>query len=159
MPFDPNIVQFLVLLSSSSMVLHVSEMAITLLIVSMTSQEIIFGEFQDDSEEHEQFGYDLVVDELPEFFDLRPIIFDKFRVRTLILWDEFGDVVNLSVVEVAWRDLTDTAGFVAVISSVFEVGAVLQFLFGGEIEELFAYGELMVYFFLGQTEVGNIKET
>ena len=41
---------------------------------------------------------------------------------------------------------------------MFEVGAVLQFLFGGEGEEVFADGELAVDLVLGEAEVGDVAE-
>jgi hypothetical protein len=38
-------------------------------------------------------------------------------MRSLVLGDEFGDVVYFRVVEVAGDDFSDSKGFVAVISS------------------------------------------
>ena len=39
---------------------------------------------------------------------------------------------------------------------MFEVGAVLQFFFRGEGEEVFADGELAVDLVLGEAEVGDV---
>ena len=41
---------------------------------------------------------------------------------------------------------------------MFEVGAVLQFFFRGEGEEVFADGELAVDLVLGEAEVGDVAE-
>jgi hypothetical protein len=54
-----------------------------------------------------------------ELFDLLPVLFDKSWMRSLELRNEFGDVVNFCVVEVAGDDFSDPERFVAVVSANF----------------------------------------
>lgn len=100
-----------------------------------------------------------MVDESTELLDLGQVVLDENRMRPLVLSDEFRDVVDLSVVEVAWNNLADTSGFVAIVASILQIRSVLQFFFRGKVEKLFADGELVVYFFLGQAEIGYVEET
>lgn len=103
-------------------------MAIAFLSISVSVQEVIFWEFEDDGEEDEEFRDDGVVDEFPEFLDLWPVLEDEIWVGSTVGRDKFGDVVDFCVVEVARDDLTDASRFVAIVAAVLEVGSILQLL-------------------------------
>lgn len=158
MALDPNIVQFCVDLRAATMILHISEMTITLLRVTMVLQEEILGQLKHDGKKHEQFPHDLIVDVLGEILDLIPMLPDQLGMAPFTLGDEFGDVVDLRVVFDAVLDLSETERFVAVVATMLEVGTVLELLLGRQVKNLLAEAELSVDLFLAEAEVGNIKE-
>lgn len=128
MAFDPHIVQCRVDLGAAAMILHISEMAITLFRITMVLQEVIFRQLKHDGEKHEQFPHDLIVDVLGEILDLIPMLPDQLGMAPFTLGDEFGDVVDLRVVFDAVLDLPETERFVAVVAAILEVGTVLELL-------------------------------
>jgi hypothetical protein len=86
------------------------------------------------------------------------VLVDDSRVRALEFRDEFEAVVHFDVVAETREELDGAARSVAVVVACFEVGAVLELLRDREIEELFADGELSVYFGLGEAEVRDVEE-
>lgn len=90
--------------------------------------------------------------------DLVPVLLDELRLRPLVRRDELGDIEDFSVVEDAWTDFAQAQRFVAFVTAILEVGAVLQFLLSGELEDLFANGKLSVYLLLGEAEVDDVEE-
>lgn len=99
-----------------------------------------------------------MVDEFPKFFDGGPVLKNEVGVGTLVERNNLGDVVNFCVVKMAGDNFTDSAWFVAVITSVLQVGSVFQLLFRGEIEKFFSDGELIINFLLCEAEVDYVEE-
>lgn len=66
---------------------------------------MIFWEFENDGEEDEKLLDDIVVDVAGEVFDLRAVVVDNIWMGAIECRDEFGDVVDLSVIEDARLDL------------------------------------------------------
>ena len=91
-----------------------------------------------------------------EGLDFLAVVLDDGRMIACELRGEFEDVVHFDVVAEAWEDFDGAQRPVAGVVAVFEVGAVLQFLFGGEGEEVFADGKLAVDLVLGEAEVGDV---
>jgi hypothetical protein len=96
-----------------------------------------------------------------ELLDLVPVLLDDGRVLAFrVLCREFGDVVDLRVISDASAsfDLPRTEGLVAVVTPVFEVGAIFDLLVGWKIKDLLAQAELTVDWVLGQAEIGDVEE-
>jgi hypothetical protein len=140
------------------MILHVSKMAVGFLLIAVMLQEVIFRQLEHDSEQRQQFSYNLIVDMLREDFDLVPVLPNHFRLRPLVCRDKFRDIKDFSIVEDSWPNFSESERFVAVVAAVLEVGAVFEFFGGGELEDLLADGELAVDLFLGEAEVDDVEE-
>ena len=137
-------------------------MAITLsLLIPMHLQEIILRQFQHERKQHEQLPHDLEMNVLRKMFDLITVVVYDGRVRVLrgVGGCELRDVVDLRVVLDVVFDCPDAARLVAVVAAMFEVGAVLDLFFRGEVEDLLAQAKLAVNLVLGETEVGDVEET
>jgi hypothetical protein len=100
-------------------------MTITLLPIPMSVQEIILWQLQDDSKQNKELGYDFMVDMASEFLDLGIMGKYEIGVGSRVGGDEFGNVVDFCVVEMARDDLANTQRLVAVVAAVFKVGTVL----------------------------------
>lgn len=159
MSFDPDVVQFGILLGRPTVILHVPEMAITLLVVPVVLEEEILGQFEDDGEEDEQLADDLEMDVSREAFDLGPVSRDDGRVVARVPSGEFGNVVDLRVVADAGLDLAGPQRLVAVVPAVLEVGPVLEFLVHGEFKDLLAQTELSIDLVLAQAKIGDVEES
>lgn len=108
MAFDPDIFNRFVDLWRPSVVLHVAKMAVTSFGIAMSLQEKSFRQFQDDGEEYQESGHYLFMNILSEFRYLGPILLDHGWMWTLVLRDEFGNVVYFRVVEVAFPELSSS---------------------------------------------------
>jgi hypothetical protein len=60
------------------MVLHVSQMAVALLIISVLAQEEVFRQLKEDGEKNQQFTNDLVVDVACKQFDCVAVRIEDF---------------------------------------------------------------------------------
>jgi hypothetical protein len=85
-------------------VLHISQMAVALLTVPVSLEEVVFRKLQDDGEQHEQLRYDVVVDVPGELLDFRSVLVDDIWVGPLESWDELGNIVDLGIVKNTWTD-------------------------------------------------------
>jgi len=162
MAFDPHIVEFLVHVRRSTMILHIPEMAITLrLLIPMNLQEVILWQLQHKRKQHKQLIHNLEMDMLCKGLNLPPVILYQFRMTVFlrILRCELRNVIDLGVIFHAVSDFADAEWFISVVAAVLEVGAVFDFLGGGEVEDLFAQSELAVDFGLGEAEVCDVEET
>ena len=68
------------------------------------------------------------MDGLAEFRAFVPMLLDHIGLRSLVQSIEFWDVEDLSVVEDSRADLTEAKRLVAIITTVLEIGSVLQLL-------------------------------
>lgn len=65
------------------MVLHIPQVAVAADVVAMSLQEVIFGQFEYEGEEHEKLTHDIVVDVAREVLDNGAVLADDLRVRPL----------------------------------------------------------------------------
>ena len=93
------------------------------------------------------------MDVLGEVLDLVPVLLDHFWVLAFVLGGEFGDVVDLGVVQDARLDLAGCKGLVAVVPALLEVGTVFELFVGRKLEDFLAQTELAVDFFLVQAKL------
>ena len=63
----------------------------------MAFQKVVFWQLEDNSKEHEQLCNDLIIDVSTEVFNLGPIFLYNLRMWSRILWNEFGNIVNLGI--------------------------------------------------------------
>lgn len=83
----------------ASLVMHVAEVIFALHIVLVVFDELVFVfELKDDGEETEELHYDEVVTLPAECFDLLDVFLENWRLSTLVVAVEFGEVVDLDVV-------------------------------------------------------------
>ena len=158
MTFDPSAAQPGILFSAPGMVLHVTKMAVRLLLVPVMLKKEVLWQFKHDGKQREQLRYNTIVDRFREVPDLIPMLSKYFRLRTLILWDKLGNVEDLCVVNNAWSDLTQAKRLVTVVLALLEAGAVFEFLFGRKLKDLLADSELAVDLILCETEVDDVEE-
>lgn len=119
------------------------------------------GEFQEDGEEFEEFGYDKIMALSAEGFDFFDVVLEDGWLSTVMEAVEFGNVVDFDIVADCLGELTEASRTVAVVFAAFEIFeiVVFEFFFEGEVVELAAEGELAIDFFLGDVEVFDVEET
>lgn len=79
--------------------MHVAEMILALDVVLVVFDELVFVfEFKDDGEETEELHYDEVVTFPAECLDLLDVVLQNWRLSTLMVAVEFGQVVDLDVI-------------------------------------------------------------
>lgn len=71
----------------------------------MTLDKVVLRELEDDCEQSKQLVNDLSVNVSCETLNLWSMRVDNLWVGAIKLWDEFWDVVDLSVIKDSWADL------------------------------------------------------
>jgi len=64
----------------------------------------------------------VIVDVTAERLDLGPFGLESFRVRSLVFWTKFRNIVDFSVLRNARYDISETKRFVTDVLSFVEVG-------------------------------------
>jgi hypothetical protein len=108
--------------------------------------------------------------------NLRAVLVDNFGLRALQGRNEFRNVVYFGVVKNTGLDFllhvrvflsqvtqlletySKTQWFISIISAILEIGAILEFLFGGKSEQLLSNGELPIDGVLRQTKVDDVEK-
>lgn len=81
------------------MILHVTEMAVTLLLIAVDLQEVVFGQFKYNSKENQELSNDLVMNMARKMFDLPSILVHNARLSPLKRGNKFRDVEYFSLVK------------------------------------------------------------
>lgn len=104
-PFDPNVVKLGIGGRITRVVLHVPEMTVRDgLLVPVTDGKIILGKLEDDGKQSQKLPDYIVVDVAGEVLDLWLIVLNDAWMGPLKCRDEFGNVVDLRIVEDARGD-------------------------------------------------------
>lgn len=77
----------LILLRRASAVDHIPKMAIANVVILMPIREMVFGKFEDQSDENEQFLHNVLGNLTLEALDLFPVLVDNLGVCPLQLRD------------------------------------------------------------------------
>lgn len=77
------------------MIFHVPEVAVALLVIAMSVQEIILGQLEDNSEEYQQLSHYLFMNMASKFLNFLTVFSDDFGMGTLIYRKVLWDVVDL----------------------------------------------------------------
>ena len=125
----------------------------------MDLEEIILWQLQHQCKQHQQLPHDLKVNVLCKGLNFVPVLLDHGGMLALIPLGKFRRIVYFGVVFDTIFDFADAEGLVAVVAAVFEVGTVFEFFRRGEVEDLFAEGELAVDLLLAEAEVCYVEET
>ena len=141
-----------------AVVFHIPQVAVAGCVIAVDSEEMVLGQFENDRDQDKELVHNGVVDVFAELVDCGPCVEDHLRMWTVVSWNCFWDVVDLRVVKDAGGEFADSFGFVTVIAPILEIGTILELFLCGEVEEGFTDGELFVYFFLGEAEVGDVEE-
>jgi len=64
----------------------------------------------------------VIVDVPAKLLDLGPFGFENFRMRSLVFWTKFRNIVDFSVLRDARLDISETKRFVPNVLSFVEVG-------------------------------------
>ena len=156
---------------------HITQMAFTDIVILMPIREVVLRQLQDQRYKDKQLLHSIFCNMTLKSLDLSTMLVDDIRlfslefrdcIRPLVLptvlrqlsvrLTEFEHVVHFDVVSLARKYFARSFGSISIVISMFQVRAVLYFLLSGKREELLAYGELTIDFFLGQTKVGNIEK-
>lgn len=70
----------------------------------------------------------------------------------------FGLLTHLDVVAESRKQLDGALRPVSVVVAVLEIRTVLEFLFGRQVEDFLADGELAIDFLLAEAEIGDVEE-
>lgn len=102
----------------------------TTLLVAVPLYEIFFVfKFKRNGEDDQQFLHDLVVNAFREVADVVPVLpYNVWMRSILVLWDEFGDVVDLEVVLDSGDQVSNAGRLPAVVVSLLERGTVWCFI-------------------------------
>jgi hypothetical protein len=176
-PFDPNVVKLGIGGRITRVVLHVPEMTVRDgLLVPVTDGKIILGKLEDDGKQSQKLLNHIVVDVAGEVLDLRLIVLDDAWMGPLQCRDEFGNVVDLRIVENAignflfcqlmWprqqgEELTYTEAkwLVPIVAAVLQVGSILEFLLCRELKKRLPNGKLTVHRLLVKAKIHNVEES
>lgn len=63
----------------------------------MALQEVVFRQLENNCEEDEKLPNHLIIDVLAELFNLWPIFLYNLWMWPRVLWNEFGDIVDFSI--------------------------------------------------------------
>lgn len=140
------------------MVNHVAQMTVANIVVAMAVAQIVLWQLEHDRNQSQQFLHRVLGNVALKLFNLRPVLVDNIRLRTLKLWDKLEDIVHFDIVTQAGEQLDRALRTIATIVSMLKVGSMPELLFYRELEDLFANGKLLVYFLLAQTKVGDVEE-
>jgi hypothetical protein len=130
-PFHPYAGECLVDGGGTAVVFHVAEVTVAVRGVAVYSEEVIFGEFEDDCDQDKEFAHNELVDVFAEIVDRGPSVKDYLRVWAVVGWYRLRHVIDFCIVEDTGSEFADAFRLIAIIPAVFEVGAVLKLFFGG----------------------------
>lgn len=140
--------------------MHIAQMILAKVVISVILDEEILGDFEEEGEKAEKLYHDFRVAFATEGFDFVNVVLKDGGVLTVVVAVEFGNVVDLDVVDDAGSQGAKAGGAVAVVFAGFEVFeiVVFEFLFEREVVEFATESKLAVYFLLADVEVLDVEE-
>lgn len=150
---------FLVHFGAASVVFDVAKERGAILFVQMAVHQEFLRDFQDCREQTKHDMCYFFMNMAMEPLDLGVVFQHDGRMCPPVFLEELEHVVALPVITESGVLLDHPKRSVSIVISVFEVRAVLEFLFLGQFEDLFSQGELLVDLFLRKAEIDSVEET